>query len=259
MAWLLAAAGPVLFAGINVWTRLHDDPGLARAGRTWEVVTWEASSAIATLALLWLADRAAAIVRRRPVRASGALAVLSLAMLFVVLHVATFVAIRASVYRLAGSAYAFGGWPAWAYETPKDLVTFGILVGVFVAARAVRAGRTEAPAAPHPPAEDIVVRESGRIHRLRAGEVLAVSAAGNYVELKLADGRALLWRNSLSDVERLLGPMGFVRTHRSWLVNRAHVRSVRPVGSGDREVLLADALAVPLSRRFAHALPQLTG
>jgi hypothetical protein len=255
VAWLLAGAGPLLFAGINVWTRVHDDPAIVQRGRVWEVLTWELSSAAATLALMWLAARAAVLLFCRPLGSAALAGALSLAFAFFLLHVAAFVAIRSAVYLAVGSIYRFGGWRAWLYELPKDMVTFAILTGVFAAVRVFRA-----PAFPRDsdnPPREIVVREGGRVHLLRSEEVLAVSAAGNYVELRLAGGRTILWRNSLSEVESALTPMGFIRTHRSWLVNRAHVRTVRPIGSGDREVVISDGSSIPLSRRFGDALPRL--
>ena len=54
---------------------------------------------------------------------------------------------------------------------------------------------------------------------MRLDEVLAIVSAGNYVEFVLRDGRRLLMRSSLSALEGELGPRGFLRTHRSWLVN----------------------------------------
>ena len=52
------------------------------------------------------------------------------------------------------------------------------------------------------------------------------------------------------------GPRGFVRTHRSWVVNAAQVTGLRPEGSGDYAIEI-DALTVPLSRRFSEALARL--
>ena len=86
----------------------------------------------------------------------------------------------------------------------------------------------------------------------------AVASAGNYVEFVLRDGRRLLMRSALSAVEEDLSARGFVRTHRSWLVNGALVTALTPEGSGDYTVALPD-LEVPLSRRYKAALAQLRG
>jgi len=60
----------------------------------------------------------------------------------------------------------------------------------------------------------------------------------------------------LSAIERELGPCGFLRTHRSWLVNGGQVTGLRPEGSGDYAIELGD-IVVPLSRRFPEALARL--
>ena len=91
---------------------------------------------------------------------------------------------------------------------------------------------------------------------MRLDQVMAIRSAGNYVEVVLADGRKPLMRSPLSAVERELGPRGFLRTHRSWLVNAGQVTSLRPVGSGDYTVELG-SVTVPLSRRFPRALAKL--
>ena len=72
----------------------------------------------------------------------------------------------------------------------------------------------------------------------------------------LADGRKPLMRSSLTAIETELAPHGFVRTHRSWLVNAARVTELRPEKSGDYAVGLG-AVEAPLSRRFPQALARL--
>jgi DNA-binding LytR/AlgR family response regulator len=59
-------------------------------------------------------------------------------------------------------------------------------------------------------------------------------------------------------VEQELAPRGFVRTHRSWLVNVGKVTTLKPEGSGDYTVELGKQ-SVPVSRRFPDALAKLRG
>ena len=63
-------------------------------------------------------------------------------------------------------------------------------------------------------------------------------------------------RATLAAIEVELGAFGFVRAHRSWLVNAARVTGLRPDGSGDWTVELGDVVA-PLSRRYPRALERL--
>ena len=100
------------------------------------------------------------------------------------------------------------------------------------------------------------IRDGARLIRAPLGDILAVASAGNYVEFILADGRRPLMRATLAAVEVELERCGFVRTHRSWLVNAARMSGLRPEGSGDWTVELG-ALEAPLSRRYSEALERL--
>ena len=102
------------------------------------------------------------------------------------------------------------------------------------------------------------IRDGARIIRTPLSEIVAVSSAGNYVEFWLADGRRPLMRATLAAVEVELERFGFVRAHRSWLVNSGRVTGLRPEGSGDWTVELG-AVEAPLSRRYPQALERLRG
>ncbi|HET7333927.1 MAG TPA: LytTR family DNA-binding domain-containing protein, partial [Rhizomicrobium sp.] len=111
-------------------------------------------------------------------------------------------------------------------------------------------------AAPQPVSDTFDIRDGARLNRVKLADIMAVTSAGNYVEFVLADGRKLLMRGALSALESELAPSGFVRTHRSWLVNAAAVTALKPQGSGDYAVSLG-GMEVPLSRRFPDALARL--
>jgi DNA-binding LytR/AlgR family response regulator len=102
------------------------------------------------------------------------------------------------------------------------------------------------------------IRDGAKLTRVKFDEILAITSAGNYVEFVLRDGRRLLMRSPLSALETELATQGFLRTHRSWLVNAKQVTALRPEGSGDYAVEL-QSLTVPLSRRFPEALAKLRG
>ena len=82
-----------------------------------------------------------------------------------------------------------------------------------------------------------------KLTRVRLDQVLAIASAGNYVEFVLMDGRRLPMRSPLSALENELGPRGFLRTHRSWLVNAVEMTALKPDGSGDYTVRVWDSLA----------------
>ncbi len=118
-------------------------------------------------------------------------------------------------------------------------------------------------AAPCPPtlvSDDYFdIQDGARLLRVRLSEILAVRAAGNYVEFLLRDERRPLMRASLSEIETALGPSGFLRTHRSWIINPAQVRLLEPSGSGDYRLALEGGAEAPVSRRFPKALAKLKG
>jgi DNA-binding LytR/AlgR family response regulator len=64
-------------------------------------------------------------------------------------------------------------------------------------------------------------------------------------------------RTTLAGVETMLAEAGFVRTHKSWLVNAAQVVEIVAQGSGDYGLLLSDGTRLPLSRRYPEALAAL--
>jgi DNA-binding LytR/AlgR family response regulator len=177
------------------------------------------------------------------------------ALAFVAAHVAGFDLLRVAVYAAADKHYGYGPFlPQLLYEARKDLIGYGLFIGLFSLIDRLLRQQVRAPAR----AATFDIRDGAKLTRVQRDEILAVSSAGNYVEFFLADGRRLLMRAPLRSVERELGPSGFVRTHRSWLVNGGKVTTLKPDGSGDYTVELGRQ-SVPLSRRFPAALTKLRG
>jgi hypothetical protein len=78
----------------------------------------------------------------------------------------------------------------------------------------------------------IAIKAKGRILLIDAADVIAVEARGNYVLLHHSSSPHML-RESISTVEEKLNPHGFVRIHRSVLVNAALVEEMRPWSTGE--------------------------
>jgi hypothetical protein len=85
---------------------------------------------------------------------------------------------------------------------------------------------------------------------VRISDIEHVRAAGNYVELVTAD-RTLLLRTTLQCVGEQLGAVGFVRVHRSLLVNASHVLAVRRGSRTRRIVKLRSGTELPIGRQFS--------
>jgi hypothetical protein len=78
----------------------------------------------------------------------------------------------------------------------------------------------------------IAIRAKGRILFIDAADVIAVEARGNYVSLLHTSSSPML-RESISIMEEKLNRYGFVRIHRSVLVNGAWVEEIHPRSTGE--------------------------
>jgi hypothetical protein len=179
------------------------------------------------------------------------------ALLYGGFHIAGFIALRSLAYRTMGAQYHFGRfWPQFFYEMSKDTLAYLL----FFAGFALIGHLLRQQQLIQMPGQTLTfdIRDGAKLTRVRLSDILAISSAGNYVEFALADGRRLLMRSPLSALENDLSGRGFVRTHRSWLVNEQAVTGLTPEGSGDYGVVLG-SLTAPLSRRFPAALARLRG
>jgi DNA-binding LytR/AlgR family response regulator len=256
-AWLLGAGLVSCIAVVNVLTIRHDAPRLG----TLPPAIWEASSALVTVVIFLLPAAVAVWTTRTSPRWWRALPVhLTAVVLYSVLHVAGFVALRKLAYLVVmDGPYRFGPLSTeFPYEFRKDLLAYGLASIIYYLSlkRSAREAAAQAQTATVAPSFDI--RDGARLLRVPVSEILAVRSAGNYAEFLLADGRRPLMRSSLGALETGMAEHGFLRTHRSWLVNPMRVTGLRPEGSGDYAVELG-AVEAPLSRRFPQALATLRG
>jgi DNA-binding LytR/AlgR family response regulator len=102
--------------------------------------------------------------------------------------------------------------------------------------------------------EQLPVELGGVTRFVRRSEVLWASAQGDYVRLHTATGDPLV-RMPLGALEQRWSEAGFVRVHRSVLVNLAHVDEVRL--SATRPEVMVAGTALPVSRRHVPDVRQL--
>lgn len=96
------------------------------------------------------------------------------------------------------------------------------------------------------------IRTDGRLLFVPHREIQLVEASGNYAIVHTASGRHII-RAPLTDVEERLG-RGFMRIHRSTIVNLHAVREMRTAGKGEYDVVMADGRPLRVTRRFRRAL-----
>jgi len=85
---------------------------------------------------------------------------------------------------------------------------------------------------PRPQPCKIAIKAKGRILFIDPREVISVHAEGNYVLLQKESGSYLL-RESISYLADKLDPYGFIRIHRSVLINSAYVEEIQPYLTGE--------------------------
>ena len=85
----------------------------------------------------------------------------------------------------------------------------------------------------------LLVKVGNGIRPVDVAGIFYVESAGDYLQLAVA-GERLRIRERMKDIEEQVGDAGFVRIHRSVLVNLEHVREMKPKKHGDYEFLMAD-------------------
>jgi DNA-binding LytR/AlgR family response regulator len=102
----------------------------------------------------------------------------------------------------------------------------------------------------------IGIKSNGRIIFIDPREIVVVQAEGNYVLLQRETGSDLL-RESLSIIAEKLKPYGFVRIHRSVLVNGSFVREIRPCSTGEYQLRVRDGREYTVTRTYKTNLKRL--
>lgn len=118
-------------------------------------------------------------------------------------------------------------------------------------AEAVRRLATERGTPPTPADEQVPVERAGVTRFLRRSEIRYAEAAGDYARLHIAADHYLL-RTPLSALETEWEAAGFIRAHRSLLVNLAHISEVR-MDHGHCQVVVG-GVTLAVSRRHTRAL-----
>lgn len=102
----------------------------------------------------------------------------------------------------------------------------------------------------------IAIKVKGRILFINPGDVVAVLAEGNYVLLQ-RDSSSYLLRESISVVAEKLEPFGFIRIHRSVLVNTAFVEEIKPYPTGEYGLRVKGGKEYTVTRTYRKNLKAL--
>jgi len=97
--------------------------------------------------------------------------------------------------------------------------------------------------------ERFAVKNGETVFFIRAEDVDAIEAQGNYVRLSVAKSSHLL-RDTLNNVESQINPRRFVRIHRRTIVNIDRVKEVQTWARGEYRVVLFTGACYTLSRTY---------
>lgn len=102
----------------------------------------------------------------------------------------------------------------------------------------------------------IAIKAKGRILFIDPGDIIAVQAEGNYVLLQRESGSYLL-RESISVMAEKLKPYGFIRIHRSVLVNSSFVEEIQPWMTGEYGLRIRGGKQFTVTRTYKKNLRSL--
>jgi DNA-binding LytR/AlgR family response regulator len=103
----------------------------------------------------------------------------------------------------------------------------------------------------------IAFKVKGRILFLELAEIVAVQAEGNYVSLQHRSNPYYLLRESLSSMAEKLKPYGFIRIHRSVVVNISAVVEIQPLPTGEYRLRVKGGKDYLVTRTYKDSLRDL--
>jgi DNA-binding LytR/AlgR family response regulator len=106
------------------------------------------------------------------------------------------------------------------------------------------------------PTPRVAIKTKGKVLFINPTEVVAVRAEGNYVLLERESGSYLL-RESISVMAEKLKPYGFIRIHRSMLVNGLFVEEIRPSTTGEYTLRVKGGKKYVVTRSYKKNLKSL--
>lgn len=91
------------------------------------------------------------------------------------------------------------------------------------------------------------VRSNRQTTRIQFDELLYIESLADYVQIHLENGKSVTSKVKISHMEESL-PEGFLRTHRSFIVNRSKISSF------SREQVMVGEIEIPVSRSYRQAV-----
>ncbi len=100
------------------------------------------------------------------------------------------------------------------------------------------------------------IKDGREVTNVSVGDVIWIDAAGDYLCIHTAE-RTHVLRGTMKKIEQVLDPARFIRVHRSTIVNRQHVKSMRAHTNGEYFLRLDCDKELKLSRTYRDNVARL--
>ncbi|MEW6983961.1 LytR/AlgR family response regulator transcription factor [Colwelliaceae bacterium 6471] len=100
------------------------------------------------------------------------------------------------------------------------------------------------------------IKTSDGLFHIKQKDVIYIESVGDHLAFHFAD-KTLLCRDSFKRIAVELDPSFFFRTHKSYMVNSAHVAKIERTRFGDGKIEMSNQHQVKMSRRYKAILNEL--
>ncbi|MCB9188493.1 MAG: response regulator transcription factor [Flavobacteriales bacterium] len=95
---------------------------------------------------------------------------------------------------------------------------------------------------------NLMIKADGDLHQVLAEKVIYLQSLREYLKYQLSDNRLIVY-GSLSKEEERLSVLGFIRTHKSYLINKTHIYKI----SGN-QIHMSNGDIIPIGRTYKSNL-----
>ena len=96
--------------------------------------------------------------------------------------------------------------------------------------------------------------KTGTWHIVRKDEIEWIQADGSSRVRVQVGSESYIWKKTLTELEHALDPHTFLRIHRSYIVNAARIRQVKPIQKGEFAVILDAGTVLDTGRTYRQAI-----
>jgi two-component system LytT family response regulator len=93
----------------------------------------------------------------------------------------------------------------------------------------------------------VLIRDGAKVHVINADKIASIEAQDDYVQIR-SEGKSYLKNQRMTELEGQLDAEQFLRIHRSYIVNIAHVERIEQATKDSYAAILKDGSKLPISR-----------